>query len=71
MKSSMVRGISALDPFIIKHSPKNGIQRIQLAIQCLNLANWVNDDITEKAKQQYINLTRAANFNLKDKFETF
>ena len=67
----MVIGISALVLFIIKHNLKNRIQRIQLAIQYLNLTNSVNDDISEKAKQQYINLIRTTIINLKDKFETF
>lgn len=71
LKYLLVLGISALDPFIIKHKPKNGIQRIEIALQCLHHANRVHGDVSEKAKQQYIDLTNAANLDLKDKFENF
>lgn len=71
LKFLIVRGVSALDPFIIKHKPKIGIQRFQVALQCLVHANRVEDDVAEKAKQQYINLTNAANLRLQHEFETF
>lgn len=61
LKSLMVQGISAFDPFIIKFKPKNGTQRIQTAL---------DDDVAEKVKQ-YIDLTEAANLNFKDHFENF
>lgn len=71
LKYLLVRGISALDPFIIAYKPKNGIQRIEVALQCLHHANRIHSDVAEKAKQQYIDLTNAANIDLKDEFENF
>lgn len=71
LKYLLVRGISAFDPYIIKHKPKNGIQRIEIALQCLHNANRIHADVAEKAKQQYIDLTNSANVELKDEFESF
>lgn len=60
LKFPMIRGLSALDPFIIRHKPDIGTQRIQIVIMSFHCCNRINDDVAEKAKQQYVNLTNAA-----------
>ncbi|KAJ8889680.1 hypothetical protein PR048_009181 [Dryococelus australis] len=67
---SILFGVRSLDPKV-RHEPTCGYNHMKKLIEALHEANQISDNVSEKVKQQYRNLSVDTKSNLKSDFDKF